>query len=164
MLVVMAVLRRAGAAAQEPAALRGAELVVVYAALVVSAPLMTQGLWGRMAGLLAAVPNNADFKTYDSLPSSLWPHGPNLVRNGRFERGLEGFETAGFSGWEEADAGRLGRVRVPVLVAEEGGAAELSFTVPRRDQAGREVLFPGERIWCRCWRGRKVCSGVRRSR
>ncbi len=125
--------------------LRGAELVVIYAALVVSAPLMTQGLWGRMAGLLAAVPNNADFKTYESLPPMLWPHGPNLVKNGRFERDLEGFEAQGLAEWAEFDAGRLGRVHAPVLAAVDGGSAEVSFTLPRRDGSGREILVPGER-------------------
>ena len=122
----------------------GAELVVIYAALVVSAPLMSQGLWGRMAGLLAAVPNNADFKTLDSMPSKLWPHGPNLVENGRFDNNTDGFEVKGSHSWEEADAGRFGTVRALVMEVEESGDAEFSFVVPRfRD--GRELLIPGER-------------------
>ena len=34
---------------------------------------MTQGMWHRMFGLLAAIPHNQDFKSYESLPPMLWP-------------------------------------------------------------------------------------------
>ncbi len=126
--------------------LRAAELVVVYAALVISAPLMTQGLWGRMTGLLVAIPNNADFKSYESLPSMLWPHGPNLVANGRFDQeSLEGFEVRGLKGFETIDAGRFGPVRAPVLEAAEGAVAELAFDLTSRTVADRHHLIPGER-------------------
>ncbi|MBM4164544.1 MAG: hypothetical protein FJ222_08935 [Lentisphaerae bacterium] len=126
--------------------LRAAELVVVYAALVISAPLMTQGLWGRITGLLVAIPNNADFKSYESLPSMLWPHGPNLVENGRFDQEtLDGFDVRGLKGFETIDAGRFGRVRAPVLEAAEGEVAELAFVLPRQTASGRDNLIPGER-------------------
>jgi hypothetical protein len=126
--------------------LRAAELVVVYAALVISAPLMTQGLWGRLTGLLVAIPNNADFKSYESLPSMLWPHGPNLVENGRFDReSLTGFDVRGLKGFETIDAGRFGQVRAPVLEAAEGEMAELAFALPRQKPSGRDILIPGER-------------------
>ena len=126
--------------------MRAAELVVVYAALVISAPLMTQGLWGRLTGLLVAIPNNADFKSYESLPSMLWPHGPNLVANGRFDQeSVEGFEARGLKGFETIDAGRFGSVRAPVLEAAEGEVSELAFDLPRRTAAGRDHLIPGER-------------------
>lgn len=81
--------------------LNTSELVVVYAALILAAPLMTQGLWHRLFGLVVAVPHNADFRTYESLPPMLWPHGPNLVTNGRFEHRLKGFQAApGVDAWE----------------------------------------------------------------
>ena len=148
MAVILVVISICGVLAMLRRSLRltGAEMVIVYAALVVSAPLMTQGLWGRMAGLLAAIPNNADFKTYDNMPKKLWPHGPNLITNGRFEREFEGFEAQGEVSWEEADAGRLGRVKVPVLSVAEQGEAELRFKLGRFDHSGREVLVPGERF------------------
>lgn len=56
-----------------------AELVVIYAALVLAAPLMTQGLWHRIFGLINAIPHHQDFKSYRSLPPMLWPHGANLL-------------------------------------------------------------------------------------
>ena len=62
-----------------------AELVVVYTALLVAAPLMTQGMWHRFFGLLAAFPHHQDFKSYQSMPPVLWPHGANLIENPRFD-------------------------------------------------------------------------------
>jgi hypothetical protein len=38
-----------------------AELVVIYSALLLAAPLMTQGLWHRLFGLVAAIPHHQDF-------------------------------------------------------------------------------------------------------
>jgi hypothetical protein len=79
---------------RRPLRLTGAELVVVYAALLVAAPLMTQGMWHRFFGLLAAIPHNEDFKSYESLPSILWPHGPNMV-NGTFDGKIGDFTLEG---------------------------------------------------------------------
>jgi len=75
-----------------------AELVVIYCALLIAAPLMTQGLWHRLFGLIAALPHTQDFKSYESLPPMLWPHGENLVINGRFVEGLDGFSITGTPG------------------------------------------------------------------
>lgn len=124
-----------------------AELLVVYAALVLAAPMMTQGLWGRMFGLLAAIPHNQDFKSYESLPTMLWPHGPNLVKNGRFAENLEGFahEGGGRVTWTNADRHAKGVWRSPVLdnAGDTNARVSLVFLIPREDN-GREILVPGE--------------------
>ncbi len=128
-----------------------AELVVIYAALVLAAPLMSQGLWGRLFGLIAAVPKNQDFKTYESLPSMLWPHGPNLVRNGKFTRGLEGFNQVGGGvvTWTNMDRRAKGTWKSPVLsnAGNTNARVSLTCTLPRFEN-GREVLVPGERFLC----------------
>ncbi|MCE9614248.1 MAG: hypothetical protein K8T26_08225 [Lentisphaerae bacterium] len=121
--------------------LASAELVVVYAALILAAPLMTQGLWHRLFGLIAAVPHYADFKSYESLPPMLWPHGPNLADNGRFERQLDGFETAGEIGWDTIDwRGRSWRVPVLANASPTNPPATLVFRVPAA------AIVPGERF------------------
>lgn len=136
-------------ALHRPLRLSGAELVVVYCALVLAAPLCSQGLWGRFFGLLAAIPNNQDFKSYDSMPPMLWPHGENLVRNGRFRDGLDGFrhEGGGRIAWTNVDRGARGEWRSPVL--DNGGdtnaRVSLVCSIPRR-RGGREILTPGERF------------------
>lgn len=128
--------------------LGSAELVVIYSALVLAAPLMTQGLWHRLFGLLSAIPHNQDFKTYESLPPMLWPHGPNLCENGRFEKGLDGFTHVGGGSlrWVEIDRKNKGVWESPVLSndGDPAARASLAFTIPRFDARGREVLVPGE--------------------
>jgi hypothetical protein len=127
-----------------------AELVVIYTALLVAAPLMTQGLWGRFFGLITSFPHTQDFKSYESLPSMLWPHGENLVDNGRFTEGERGFTTAGTVGWE-AIRWRGRDWRLPVLTNATGAeSASLTFTIPRRDRHGREQLVPGEHFLFSC--------------
>lgn len=126
------------------------ELVVVYAALLAATPLVTQGLWGRMFGLLAAIPHNEDFKSYESLPKVLWPHGPNLVTNGRFEKGLEGYtcSSATPAGWMDLDWGHGKKWKAVVLNNGPEAEARSSLTIAlhRTDASGHDVLVPGERM------------------
>jgi len=84
--------------------LTSAELIFIFSALLVAAPLMAQGLWGRFFGLLASVPHDQDFKSLESMPDRLWPHGANLCVNGRFVEGLDG--------WKHEGQGRLDFERV----------------------------------------------------
>ncbi len=134
---------------RRPLRLSPQELMVVYAALVVSAPLMTQGLWGRMVGMLCAIPANQDFKSYESLPEMLWPHGPNLVANGRFEQELAGFRSGADTriDWAESNCGKQGRLRAPVISGTGATSrAYLEFGIDRFGADGRELLVPGERF------------------
>ncbi|HOF87272.1 MAG TPA: hypothetical protein PLZ36_04075 [Armatimonadota bacterium] len=126
-----------------------AELVVIYAALLVAAPLMTQGLWTRLFALITTVPHYQDFTSYESLPSVLWPHGDNLVP-GRFNGQLNGFipSDAAAVGWETLHwRGRPWRC--PVISAPDGSVAALSYTLPRAAR-GREPLISGEPFLFSC--------------
>jgi hypothetical protein len=131
--------------------LTAAELVVIYSALVLAAPLMTQGMWHRLFGLLAAIPHNQDFKSYQSLPPMLWPRGPNLVANGRFENGLDGFTHAGGGSlaWEDATikGDRLWKSPSLSNAGDPGARATLRWSIARRDERGREALVPGENFF-----------------
>ena len=125
-----------------------AELVVVYTALVLAAPLMTQGMWHRAFGLMAAIPHNQDFKSYQSLPPMLWPHGDNLCPNNRFQNKLAGYTPVGGGSvaWEDAKV-QDGDVRSSPVLISDGTATvrpALEWTINRYDANGREVLVPGE--------------------
>lgn len=129
------------------------ELVVIYSALVLAAPLMTQGLWGRMFGLLAGIPHHQDFNSYDSLPSMLWPHGNNLCNNGQFQKEMEGFAQVGEGKLQWADAFlKEGARKSPVL--SNGGnpkaSSAISLTIPRYDRNRNEILVPGENFLFCC--------------
>ena len=124
-----------------------AELVVIYSALILSAPLMTQGFWHRIFGLATAIPHHQDFKSYESLPPMLWPHGEILILNGCFENGLAGYIAAPPAPPIYTELNWQNRQwKVPVL-SPAGSATDqstLSVTIPRFDAHGREQLIPGE--------------------
>lgn len=134
--------------------LKAAELVFIYTALLVAAPLMTQGMWHRIFGLMAGIPHEQDFKSYESLPPMLWPHGDNLIVNGRFLKGLDGYEKIGKGavtwekiGWKGNDW------KSPVLSNGEmgQGTTSLKFTVPVKKPSGEgNQLVPGENFIISC--------------
>lgn len=128
-----------------------AELVVIYTALLIAAPLMTQGLWHRIFGLIAALPHEADFKSYESLPKELWPHGDNLVINGQFKRKEEGFAVKGGAlAWEPV-TWKGQKYDAPVLDngSKTDGRFALSFSIDRRE-GDKEILVPGESYLFSC--------------
>lgn len=123
-------------------ALRTQELVFIYAALLIAAPLMTQGMWHRFFGLVTAVPHYRDFKSYESLPPMLWPHGENLVVNGRFVKGLDGFTLTpnGTCAWDDVEwKGR--KWHSPVLTGNTDTAIQFSIA---RFKGKKEILVAGE--------------------
>ncbi|MDP6631489.1 MAG: hypothetical protein QGH42_03920 [Kiritimatiellia bacterium] len=125
-----------------------AELVVIYAALIIASPLMSQGMWHRIFGLLGGIPHHQDFVSYDALPPLLWPHGDNLIENNRFKNDLEGIqhEGGGSISWQEIDHGTKGTFRSPVLSNDDDpkASATLVFTIPRYDAKGVEQIVPAE--------------------
>ncbi len=58
------------------------ELLCVLFTMLLSAPMMTQGMWHRFVGLIAAPSHNSRFAYIDAYSDKLWPHGKNLVKDG----------------------------------------------------------------------------------
>jgi len=142
---------------RKPLGLARAEMVFIYAALLVAAPLMTQGMWHRVFGLLVALPRDQDFKSYEDLPSVLWPHGENLIVNGRFtvkRQSIEPFQHIGGGAlsWEPIEGKDRKPWDSPVL--SNGGNpnahAAIAITLDRYDAAGKQRLTPGEQFLFSC--------------
>lgn len=56
------------------------ELCAIYAMLIIAGPLMSQGMWHRFPGLIAAIPHHShNLALADSYSTKLWPHGPRLL-------------------------------------------------------------------------------------
>jgi len=55
------------------------ELLCVLFAMLISAPMMTQGMWHRFVGLISAPPRQSNFNFLDAYNDKLWPHGDNLA-------------------------------------------------------------------------------------
>ncbi|MAE63970.1 MAG: hypothetical protein CMJ18_06820 [Phycisphaeraceae bacterium] len=121
-----------------------AELIFVYAMLVTAAPFFSHFMWGRFLGLMISVPRSQNhMQLVDSYSEKLWPHGPHLVENRRFEQGL----TPDMSASPvdriqivEVEKSQVGRTRGARLQ----GDSTLRIRIPRR-RDGEEVLVPGER-------------------
>lgn len=141
-------------------ALTSGELIAVYAMLVTSAPLMTQGMWHRFLGLIAAVPHNEEnLMLADSFSEKLWPHGGHLIADRRFAGGLgqnmfaEPPERARVVKTDRSQVGPVNAIELinvpPVrdgLEQDKDQVAILRIRVPRwRD--GKEQLVPGERYY-----------------
>ena len=59
-----------------------AQLVCVTGAVLMAAPLLTQGFWHRYVGTVTSYPREGQFQVIDALPDKLWPHGANLLADG----------------------------------------------------------------------------------
>lgn len=68
------------------------ELIVIYAMLMVAAPWMGHGIWHRFIGLVYTIPRDTDqSRLFYHYSDKLWPHGPQLVLDRDFDKGLEGY-------------------------------------------------------------------------
>jgi hypothetical protein len=139
-------------------ALAKSELLVVYAMLVISAPLMSQGMWHRFLGLVVSIPRaKENFTLVDSYSDALWPHGPQLIRDRRFRDGLgpevvaDPAERVRLIASERSPVGPVAALELWHDEDAAGGAelveTTLRLRVPRRNERGREGLVPGERYY-----------------
>ncbi len=56
------------------------EMLCVLYTMLIATPLMTQGFWHRILGLVVTMPEKHRlFPHMDALSDRLWPHGPNLI-------------------------------------------------------------------------------------
>jgi hypothetical protein len=131
------------------------ELVVVYAMLVTSAPLMSQGMWHRFLGLVIAIPENrSNAQLIDSFSDKLWPHGQHLIGDRRFVDGLGGGATALPTRDVQpvsAEASPIGATTALELRATGEAGTDDARTVLRlevpRFAGEREQLVAGERYY-----------------
>jgi len=143
------------------------ELLCVFFTMLISAPMMTQGMWHRFLGLIAAPAKYARFDYIDAYSDKLWPHGPNLL-DGSMEGGktrqvkadTDGTVGESFSEkivyrgsepvWEEIEYNLERKAVLPRL--ENNSPDEISsiiLTVPVA-HSGRHAARPGQRYMVSC--------------
>ena len=120
--------------------LEKAELFCILLILLIATPIMTQGMWHRFVGLIAATPRSQNFAYVDALNDKLWPHGPNLLA-GRFASATARGNPAQ---WDDVDLNDRLKTRAATLrntKADEVSALDL--TVPVTSESGTGIV-PGE--------------------
>jgi hypothetical protein len=92
------------------------ELLCVLFAMLISAPMMTQGMWHRFVGLIASPPRTGSFEYLDAYSDKLWPHGPNLVEGKLAESNRATLIIRGNPPeWREIECNEGRRAVLPVL-------------------------------------------------
>ncbi len=120
------------------------EMLCVLMAMLIATPMMTQGMWHRLVGLLASPPKSGSFQFIDAFNDKLWPHGPNLVTDGLSEKNKDQIQVSGKVAWQEVEYETGRRAALPVLTnTRPGEISSVTLTVPlQRD--GKPYLAPGE--------------------
>jgi len=63
------------------------ELIVIYTMLLMAAPWVGHGIWYRFPGLIFTIPRDGNqARLFFHYSDKLWPHGPQLVENGKFDQ------------------------------------------------------------------------------
>ena len=97
------------------------ELLCVLYAMMIAAPMITQGMWHRFFGIIAATPREGHFQYIDAVSDKLWPHGPNLVKDALAKRKASEVDVRGTVEWREVEVETAQLVTLPVLRNEEPG-------------------------------------------
>lgn len=129
-----------------------AELFCVLFTMLISGPMMTQGMWHRFVGIIAATPHTSRFKYIDAYNDKLWPHGQNLVPNAFNTKNQDAITVTGNKPeWKEEEYEKGHKAVVPILrnVASEkaaGAQEEISALTVKiaLEKNGKPYLIPGD--------------------
>ncbi len=118
------------------------EMLCILFALLLAAPLMTQGFWHRIVAITATIPRMGDFEKMDAFSDRLWPHGPNLL-DGSLTPDAPAARLRAFGNvaWETVEYDQDREARIPVLT--NLGATDRSgirFYLPVQTETGGELV------------------------
>ena len=121
------------------------ELLCVLMAMLIAGPMMTQGMWHRLVGLLTAPPKSGSFQFIDAYNDKLWPHGPNLVPQGLDQAKEADLKVTGNPpAWQEIEYETGRKATLPVLTNKaKGEVSSVTLTIPLQRE-GKPNLIPGD--------------------
>ena len=95
-----------------------AELMCVIFAMLLAAPLMTQGFWHRIVAIISTIPRDGQhFDIIDAYNDALWPHGPNVLKGKLNEANVR---PQGNIKWENIEYEKGVKANIPVIVNGTG--------------------------------------------
>ncbi|MDA0578073.1 MAG: hypothetical protein O3B24_08240 [Verrucomicrobia bacterium] len=120
------------------------ELLCSFYAMLIAAPLMTQGMWHRFFGIIVATPREGNFAYIDAVSDKLWPHGPNLLEGGLNAEGDHGADVRGSVSWREIEVEPGLTISAPVMQNRQpGDVSSISMRIPVAAD-GHEGVRPGD--------------------
>lgn len=134
---------RAGLSKIRMNVLTRAQVLCVLYALLMSAPLMTQGFWHRALAVIATIPRTSDFARIDAYPEKLWPQGGNLVEGLLNKNGAENLELQGTAELVTLDVGK-GDLLPGVKLQNASPEDESLVTLVLKSRAAGGGFTPGE--------------------
>jgi len=120
-----------------------AELLCVMYAMLIAAPLTTQGFWHRMVSVTATNPRGNDFEKMDAMSDKLWPHGENLIQDA-FRQDNPSITTTGACTWEEIEYEEGKKAVLPVLVNKDKDAVSAVRIKLPLEKDGKAFVVQGE--------------------
>ena len=137
--------------ASKHALLTRQELLCVFFTMLISAPMMTQGMWHRFVGLISSPPRTASFGYLDAYSDKLWPHGPNLVEGALDESNKAALAMRGNPAeFPEVEYKAGLAARLPLLRnSQPGDASSITLRIPLEID-GKPNARRGERHLISC--------------
>lgn len=110
------------------------ELFCVFFSMLIATPMMTQGLWHRLVGLLSAPPRTGSFEYLDAYNDKLWPHGKNLLENQLAPERV--VSETGCVNWKSIEYEKEQYALLPEMVhSNADDVSSLSLTLPLPDSS-----------------------------
>lgn len=136
------------------------EFLVVLFSMFFAAPLVSVGFWTYFVGTIGTIPKTADFETYDALPSTFWPQGPDLLHDALTRGRRDAVGVIGDVEWTDGPEkpalylrnsmpGERASIRIPVAVGNDRrtgivpGQPYLFTALLRPEDLGPEAYFYG---------------------
>lgn len=119
-----------------------AELMCVIFAMLVAAPLMTQGFWHRIVAITSTIPRDGQhFDIIDAYNDALWPHGPNVLKG---KLNAANVRAQGNVAWETIEYEKGVSAQIPVIVNVGGERNSFRLRVPLGGEGKDGGLVAGE--------------------
>ena len=109
-----------------------AEMVCIFAALLLAPPIFTEGFWTYFVGGTVTIPQTSDMAKLDGLSDKMWPHGENLTGEALNQAAVpDTLEVRGKVDWQVFQVGADDHYAAPVLRNERpDGKSAVRVRIP----------------------------------
>ena len=118
------------------------EALCILFSLLIAAPIMSDGFWGRFIGTMGTLPRSGEFEKMTALSDKLWPHGENLLAGALDDPASPNIVIDGDVRWEQVEYEKGIFKALPVLRNTEPKAvSSVRVRVPLDRNGTPQVLY-----------------------